>query len=385
MSYYKFAPNDLFYNRIKTYPSINFHIYNGIVVYNNETQLDGMFSTDVKDVRPGFISLYELNIDRATDQLIYPFVTKEGSLTSFKTISTTNFNSDFSYGDIISGSYPLSASISTDHFAAGVAGGAAGYYRSALRNRLNNYTILSPAFAFSSSLGDKGTQELSIISVPSIFYGSSLKKGSVSLKFFITGTLISELRDDTSIGELRQVSSGSSMDSGSVGGVVMYNEGFIILTGSWDLAPVGSDIYYGPGATAPRWIDFGYTGVAAPSSSFQMSFSGTNYIPTMTMFAHMPKGELNYSNNPTFLKFGQSGSLMPISGATSYKESSQVVIENIVKTNFPDPDGRFEKTTYINKVGIYDEYKNLIGVANLANPIRKRETDEFTLKLKLDF
>ena len=385
MSFYKFDRNDIFYNRIKTYPSINFQIYKGDVVYNNDTQITGAFSTNVKNVRPGFISLYELNIDRAAGNLIYPFITKQGSLTSFKTVTTSNFNSDFDYGDIIKGSYPLSASISSDRFTTGVTGSACGYYRDALQNRLNHYTKLSPHFAYSSSFGNKSTQELRIISIPSIFYGSSIKKGSVSLKFFLSGAAIAELKDDTSVGELRQVSSGLGTNSGSVGGVVMYNEGFIILTGSWNLAAATSDIYYGGSATAPRWIDFGLTGSTAPLSSFQMSFSGTNYVPTLTMMTHMPKGELNYSNNPTFLKYGQTASLTPVTGTTSYRESSNVAIKNIVKTNFEDPTGSFEKITYINKVGIYDKYKNLIGIAKLATPIRKRQTDEFTLKLKLDF
>jgi len=61
-----------------------------------------------------------------------------------------------------------------------------------------------------------------------------------------------------------------------------------------------------------------------------------------------------------------------------------VSIKNITKTNFIDPTGSFSKTTYISKVGIYDEYKNLIAIANLPTPIRKREVDEFTFKLKLD-
>lgn len=382
MPYYKFSPENLFYNRLKTYPSINFYIYNEDVIYNNQTQETGAFSKDVKNVPSGYISLYELNIDRPTEQFIYPFVTKEGSLTSFKTISTTNFNSDFSYGDTITGSYPLSASISSDRLAAG---SDPNQYRTALRNNLNSYTTISPHFAYSSSYGNKATQEMRIISIPSIFYGSSIKRGSVSLKFFVSGTLLSELRDDTSVGELRQVVSGTGADSGSVGGLVMYKEGFILLTGSWDLGPVNGDIYWGGGPTAPRWIDFGLIAPSAPSSSFQMTFSGTNYVPNMTMLAHMPKGELNNSNNPTFLSHGQATALTPITGTNLYKERDDVSIKNITKTNFIDPDGAFEKTTYVTKVGIYDEYKNLIAIAKLANPIRKRETDDFTLKLKLDF
>lgn len=379
MSFYKFDPNSLFYNRIKTYPSVKFQINNGTIIYNNNTQHDGEFSTNVKNVSPGHISLYELNIDRASNNLIYPFVTKDGSLASFKTISTTNFNNDFVYGDTLSSSYPLSASISSDRLAVG---SDPAYYRTALRNALNSYSVLSPHYAYDSSLGDKSNQLMRIISIPSIFYGSSIKKGSVSLKFYISGTLLSELRDDTSRGELRQVSSGSSVDSGSVGGVVMYDHGFILLTGSWDLSTAGADKYYGSSATAPQWTDFGFTGSTAPSSSFQLAFSGTNYVPTVTMFAHMPKGHLNHSNNPTYIEYGQT--LTATTGSTIYKEPNDTSIANITKTNFRDPDGKFQKVTYINKVGIYDKHKNLIAIAKLANPIRKRETDEFTLKLKLD-
>lgn len=46
----------------------------------------------------------------------FPFVTKDGSLTSLKNINKSQFFSDFAYGDTISGSYPLTASISSDHF-----------------------------------------------------------------------------------------------------------------------------------------------------------------------------------------------------------------------------------------------------------------------------
>ena len=387
MSLYKFEKDDLFYNRIKTYPTINFYIYDGVVIYNRDTQYEGDLNggDNIKNVPPGFISLYELNVDRPADQLIYPFIEKGGSLTTFKTITTSEFNNDFVYGDIVTGSYPLAASISSDRFAQGVTGKACRYYRSALENNLNSYQPLSPHYAFSSSLGDKGDQELQIISIPSIFYGSSIKKGSCSLKFFVTGTLVNELRDNVENGELRQVFSGSLMNSGAVAGVVMYNEGFIILTGSWALNPGVTD-NYGTGPDNPRWVYFAFTGSTASDSSFQMSFSGTNYVPTLTMFAHLPKGELNYSNNPTYLKHGQSWSLSkPLSSSAEYIEPSNVLIENIVKSNFNNPTASLEKITYVNKVAIYDKYRNLIGIAKLATPVRKRQTDEFTFKLKLDF
>ena len=43
-----------------------------------------------------------------------------------------------------------------------------------------------------------------------------------------------------------------------------------------------------------------------------------------------------------------------------------------------------EKQTFITEIGIFDDDKNLIGVAKLANPVMKKEIDEYTFKLKLD-
>ena len=34
---------------------------------------------------------------------------------------------------------------------------------------------------------------------------------------------------------------------------------------------------------------------------------------------------------------------------------------------------------------IYDDDKNLLGIAKLATPVLKKETDSYTFKLKLDF
>ena len=61
MPLYKFTQNDLFYNRLKAYPSINFYIYDSTVIYNNQTQYEGDLSAaNIKHVPPGYINLYEL-------------------------------------------------------------------------------------------------------------------------------------------------------------------------------------------------------------------------------------------------------------------------------------------------------------------------------------
>ena len=103
------------------------------------------------------------------------------------------------------------------------------------------------------------------------------------------------------------------------------------------------------------------------------------------MFANAPKGRLNHSNNPTYIEFGQSGSTTsPRTGEQRYIESQNISIKNTVSSSFPDPTGTFQKQTWISKIGIYDEDKNLIGIAKVANPVKKTEEREFTFKLKLD-
>ena len=252
MSIYKFRKQDTLRNRLKTYPSSSFLIYSASVYYNNEKALSGAFIDTVKHVPNGHISLYELNVDRDSSNLIYQFITKEGSRDTFSTVSSTSFNSDFAYGDTISSTYPLSASISSYMH---TAGDETTYDSSAnvttvnkpriiaLKNTLDYYKKWSPHYAFSSSLGDKGYQTLRMIEIPSIFYGSSIKKGSVDLRFFVTGTLVGQLKDERRNGELVQVGPEGSTGSGSVAGVVLYTEGFILLTGSWTLDATHAENY----------------------------------------------------------------------------------------------------------------------------------------------
>ena len=147
----------------------------------------------------------------------------------------------------------------------------------------------------------------------------------------------------------------------------------------------------GVAASAPRWIEFAQTiatGTAetAYHSSWELNFSGTNYVPTVTMLAHAKKGNLNFSSNPTFVKYGQHLVDRVLTGSNKrYKEYDQIEIKNTVSSSYLDPTGSFKNTTYVSKIGIYDKDKNLIGIAKSATPIKKTEERELTFKLKLDF
>jgi len=391
MPYYKFGPTDIFHNRIKTYPKSEFFIYDGQVYYNNNPNwIRPGTDDDLNHVPYGYVSLYELNVDRQSGQLIFPFITKQGSLTSFKTVATSQFNTDYAYGDQMEGSYPLSASIMFSHSVLD----SPRDHINALQNTLDYYIINSPHYAYSSSNVqgcEKNSQRLSLISIPSIFYGSSIRKGSVRLKYYVSGALLAELQDIGKNGELIEVTS-SVHATGNVAGVVLYNEGFLILTGSWDLHPDTFTDVYAPGATSPAWLFFAngandstYTPGAAYSSSYSMEFEGINYVPTLTMLAHAPKGVLNHSSNPTYKKTGSGGVPDITSSMSRYFEDDTTAIKNIVTSSHSHHSASFKKQTYISQIGLYDDDRNLLAIAKLATPVKKTEDRDFTFKLKLDF
>ena len=385
MYLHKFGENDIFINQIKSYPEVEFYIYKDVVYYNNKKPIIGSLTTSSIGLVPsGFINLYEENVDR-TGSLIYPFVTKNGSLTALKTVSTSQYNSDFSYGDTITGSYPLSASISRNYYAIG----QSRLYVDALKNVFNYYSNTSRHNLFSSSYGDKNTQELNLISIPSIFYGSQIKKGTLSLKLYHTGTLVGELQDSKQNGELIQIGPSGSTGSGSVAGVVLYNEGIISLTGSWILhsSSYGGELYLGDPSNRRQtsWLFYAFganDGISGSIEqfSYSLSFKGISYTPVVTMLAHAQKSMLNYSNNPTFVKYNQN--YIPNTGSYYFNEN-ELEIKNTLQTDYEE-DPNFEKQTFITKIGIYDENKNLIAIASLAEPVKKTQDRDLTFKLKID-
>ena len=419
MPYYKFQESDIFYNQIKAHPKKEFFVYNSAVYLDNQSQISGAFTGSVPNVPPGYANLYELNVDRTASDtgryvgpidlefpsrsavdtgLIYPFVIKDGSLTSFRTITTASFNEDFLYGDMITGSYPLSASITRELFKVGATSRALTANRiNALSSSLNFYAPLSRHYLFSSSFANKNEQDINLISLPSIFYGSSIKKGTVNLKYYITGTLIGELKDENYNGELIQVGPVGSTNSGSVAGVVLYNEGFVLLTGSWNIGEteldynnyspsVGSSwLYYAVGANDNTGSDDSGGLDSRLSASYSLDFEGTQFVPVVTMIASAPRGELNYSNNPTFIDQNGNTAFTFVSSSAGYAESSKQTIKNIVKSPYTNPTGTYEPQTYISKIGIFDKDKNLIGIAKMATPVKKTEDRDLTFKLKLDF
>jgi|TARA_R110000824_G_scaffold198048_1_gene381970 hypothetical protein len=353
MSFYKFDKNDIILNSARSYPEKRVYIDHSASYFDN---------SGVSGSKPiPHISGSKLIIEKQSYTARPLFIPEAEFVTSS---ATASFEKD----------YYLSSSIqvASDYLAAG----SGDNKLPALKNTLNYHKRLSPHYAYSSSLGDKPQQDLTLVSIPSLLYGSSIEPGSVNLKFYVTGNVAGTLTDSSKRGELVQQ---GGTDDGKVAGVVLYDEGFLLLTGSWALNTTQQA--YPPGALDfARWKYFG-TKDTLLDSTFDISFNGTTYTPTMTMFASAPRGGVNSSNNPTFVEYGQP----KVSSTSSYLylENDEQQIKNVVSSSFQDT-GSFEKTVYISSVGIYDDDMNLVGTAKLANPIRKREKDSYTFKLKLD-
>ena len=460
MSLKKFKENDLLINTMKAYPSAEFVIYDSTIYYNSIPEQSGAFSAQVRDIPPGFVSLEERNIDKAgswpttiqvedqgktdgstipftpvpdnaqypgANPFTYKFILKDSSGGSFRTTAARNSeNPDDGWtptewdtagpGDVLYGAGIQSASISREYITTPFASTSdynAHYV--ALKNRLNFYGARSVHYNVSGGMPlidptdlhaayqhwNKDDQILNLIHVPSIFYGKTIHPGTLSLKWYYTGTLIGELQDLKRNGELIQVGPVGSPGSGSVAGVALYDEGILMLTGTWDLGYDALPMVSGSSTTQdPSWIYFGAGAqdgmnivgggsIGSPgaltftNASFGLSFKGETNTQVITMFTHAKRGEANFSNNPTYMKWGDSPTSSFVSSHV-YEENSQRLVANTVSSSYTNYSASYQRQVYISRVGIYDENKNLLGVATLSNPILKKEEDSLTFKLKLD-
>lgn len=260
------------------------------------------------------------------------------------------------------------------------------------------------------------TCSINLIEIPRDFHGNYIKPGSLQLNMYVSGVLTASAKDLDKTGKIYST---YGADSGSIIGSVLYDHGFILLTGSFNLssqqAPYIQPLsQYTSSVLAVtdylKWIYFGSyysTSGSAPETKYELTFQGTNFIPTLTMMCHAEKNELVWSNNRTFIEAGQgdeiyigqttsstniqgntyyadTGSFL-IPSSNTFKENSAVIIKNTISSSFANYSASYEPQVFISQIGIYDEQKNLIGIAKLANPVRKTKELDYTFKLKLDF
>lgn len=194
--------------------------------------------------------------------------------------------------------------------------------------------------------------ELMVVNIPSLYYGKQIATGSVLLECnsYLSSSIHRYIKDDGRGGLYisGSICSSSLATQETYDGVkwnkvgnVFYSEGLMVLKD-------------------PSILDFGSNNSTSQKQTelFNVTFKGINNIPTNVFMCRANVAEANASNNPTFSTFN--------SGTGNF---------DII---------REDNTTYITAVGLYDKYRNLVAVAKLASPVRKREKDKITIRLHFD-
>jgi hypothetical protein len=361
----EFKKGEVLVNTLKAHPKTEFVFGNGRILLNT-------ISSSNPDVPDGNVSLYGMSVDRLAiyggdDAPYYAFISKDGAKNSFTITNTDDYVSS-AFGEEFTSSYPLTSTIHQEL-------GTDTTHLKALRVAVDYYRYYSKYFDYAAYI--EGV-ETNLLSIPSIFYSSHIKKGSVKLDLVFTGSLVGRAQDKDEDGILYQTTGNIT---GEPVGLVLYNEGFIILTGSTTIQPGAYDAY-SRGAGNASWLNFGDISSNVSASIWRLAFSGTTNTPVMTMFAIADVNEFNYSTNPTFIDIDDNK--VSNTGSTSYSEYRNKTIKNVVKSSYTNHSASFKKTTYISQIGLFDQNRNLIGIAKLATPVRKEEKDSYIFKLAID-
>lgn len=334
-----FSNNDIFRNQATYYPKyrwVNDLSENQFILDNSINRYSGSIEG---------IDLYEIAVNGLSSAYQYIVNKKQ-----YQTYAGQNL-SEYQYGQHVTASLIMTSSIAQEQ----VALNADRPHILALKNTFNYYTRLARSFDYSNF----ASQSLAIFYIPTIFYGSSLKRGSVSIKYFtqVDNRLATVLSctDSNKNGELINITSSFYGTSSSCVGNILYNEGIIILNKSNHFTQA--------------------------SDYISLEYNGTVKQNQIMLFATADKNEFNNSNNPTYKNTLYKS---PSTSSNKFIEDPKQLIYNINSSSYANYDESYKKITYISSIGLFDKDRNLIGIAKLSKPIRKRQEDSFTFKLRYD-
>ena len=146
-----------------------------------------------------------------------------------------------------------------------------------------------------------------------------------------------------------------------IAGLIYYQAGIVVLTASI------FDGQFGSAAPGPDTASMNAMLTASNISSScdgirnawkNISFNNTTELNSTIYFCRANHNEFNYSSNPTYLS------------------SSQILVKE-KKTDAP--------ISYITTVGLYSANNQLLAVAKLSEPLKKTPSNEYTLKVRLDY
>jgi len=181
---------------------------------------------------------------------------------------------------------------------------------------------------------DPSSNEVVFFDVSNMFYGDRIEPGTLVVEDLkVSGSadrMTFKLKDDKR-GNLYRADCDTKHATWASVGNVIYEEGIIVIK-------------------SPNMPFFG-------QDSFRITFEGQKSVYTLEMLIPATTSLFNSSSNPTYRE------LAP----TDYNNETA------------------DKFTYLTGITLHDNNLNVIGRANLAQPIIKRETDRVTIRLRMDF
>ena len=244
--------------------------------------------------------------------------------------------------------------------------------------------------------GDK-LREVFILPMSRLLVKDEIKKGTFSLELGVTPTYT---QDGKVFGERLTITDASGSDgyfvnspAGEYGllfatasaaqvlkgngkyacGLLYYQAGIAVLTASIFTVDSDGGLLHdshhnvscsGPSAVTEK-IDAVLTGSLITGSAdnlrtrmYNLSFNNTTELNSTIYFCRVRHDEFNYSSNPTYL----SGSKI-----------------RVKTTATQDP------ISYISTIGLYSSANELMAVAKLSEPLKKTPSQEFTLRVRLDY
>jgi len=321
MSFYKFNPDDLIDTFISTFPR-------QVCSYTSTTAVvDGTIALESPFLTTTTWSAY-------TDDLTPGLASTYGRY-SGETLTKKKYQG---YSERLGGFLelrgPFSASLNV---VAAISGGTNQDLYESVVTLYKYYSLQSSEYLLTASVGFNSAtipSTVRVISIPQIYYERGVLTGSFSASESVGANTINRFYDNG----LGGIYSGSGATKFKVGNI-FYSEGLVVMHASQLNAVVAS-------------------------TTTTCYFRGDNTIPVKIFRCRAPAGELNCSSNSSYSR---------IRTDISASNRNEREVRSLINT------------TYITKVGLYNNNYELVGYATMAHPVRKDEDKSIQIRLRMDW
>ena len=230
---------------------------------------------------------------------------------------------------------------------------------------------------------DAGTKHDNVVflNFSRLLVKDEIKKGSFSMEVgqgaaYATPFSISKTVEDASAASNYKINSpageyGLLQVTGTNVGLLYYQAGIAVLTSSvFGLSSHGTGkINMDPSGNTIEDLIRG-SSIDTISDSLRhrlenISFNNTTELNSSIYFCRAASGEFNYSSNPTYIDPTTNKIRVKASGGSGESENAPI--------------------SYITTIGLYSHDNELLAVAKLSEPIKKTNTSDLTLRVRLDY